>query len=162
MLNCSLRRKRTAREKNKHDKAKTAESRPSYRSGSRRSFLVYIAAILCHEPILAQPLGFVHGFASAVEQSAVQRAVGVVYLGDTVGISEINTSFFAGKQVDRIHVQRSFNFHLCAGNTTSVIVSCPTSKGHRCFDQRFLQIFSLLPDSQKLTAAVRFGWLFRS
>ena len=40
--------------------------------GSRRSFLVYVAAILRHEPILAQPLGFVHGFASAVEQPAVQ------------------------------------------------------------------------------------------
>ena len=45
--------------------------------GSRRSFLVYIAAILCYEPVLAQTLGFVHGFASAVEQSAVQRTVSV-------------------------------------------------------------------------------------
>ena len=65
-----------------------------------RRLLVYIVAVLFFEPILTQPLGFVLCAAGAVEKSAVQRTICVVYLWDAIGISEIDTAFFTGQQVD--------------------------------------------------------------
>ena len=73
---------------------------------SRRYFLVYIAAVLFYEPIFTQPLGFVPCTAGAVEKFATDRAVSVVYLRDTISISEINAAFLTGQHIDRIHVQQ--------------------------------------------------------
>ena len=64
--------------------------------GSRRSFLVYVAAILRHEPILAQPLGFVHGFAGAVEQPAVQRTVSIPNFRHAVFVLKFRVAFLTG------------------------------------------------------------------
>ena len=73
---------------------------------SSEAFLVYIAAVLFYKPIFTQPLGFVLCAAGAVEKSATERAVGVVYLRDSIDISKINAAFLTGQQIDRIHVQQ--------------------------------------------------------
>ena len=67
-------------------------------------FLVYIAAILFYEPIFTQPLSFGLCAAGAVEKFATDRTVSVVYLRDTISISEINAAFLTGQQIGRIHV----------------------------------------------------------
>ena len=72
--------------------------------------LVYIAAILLYKPIFTQPLGFVFCAAGAVEKPATERAVGVVYLRDSIGISKINAAFLTGQQINRIHVQQLLSF----------------------------------------------------
>ena len=72
--------------------------------GSRRSFLVYIAAILCYEPVLAQPLGFIHGFASAIEQSAVQRTVSIPNFRYAVFVLKFRVAFLTGHQVKLFHL----------------------------------------------------------
>ena len=72
----------------------------------RRHLLVYVAAILFYEPIFTQPLSFVLCAAGAVEKSATDRAVSVMYPRNPIGISKINTAFLAGQQIDRIHVQQ--------------------------------------------------------
>lgn len=72
--------------------------------GSWRSFLVYIAAILCYEPVLAQPLGFIHGFASAIEQSAVQRTVSIPNFRYAVFVLKFRVAFFTGHQVKLFHL----------------------------------------------------------
>ena len=71
---------------------------------SSEAFLVYIAAILFYEPIFTQPLSFVFCAAGAVEKFATDRTVSVVYLRDTISISEINAAFLTGQQIGRIHV----------------------------------------------------------
>ena len=71
-----------------------------------RRLLVYIAAVLFYKPIFTQPLRFVLCAAGAVEKSATERAVGVVYLRDSIDISKINAAFLTGQQIDRIHVQQ--------------------------------------------------------
>ena len=67
---------------------------------SSEAFLVYIAAVLFYKPIFTQSLGFVLCTAGAVEKSVVQRTICVAYLWDAIGISEIDTAFFTGQQVD--------------------------------------------------------------
>ena len=67
-------------------------------------FLVYVAAVLFYEPIFTQPLSFVFCAAGAVEKFATDRTVSVVYLRDTISISEINAAFLTGQQIGRIHV----------------------------------------------------------
>ena len=74
------------------------------------AFLVYIAAVLFYKPIFTQPLGFVLCAAGAVEKSATERAVGVVYLRDSIDISKINAAFLTGQQINRIHVQQLLPF----------------------------------------------------
>ena len=78
--------------------------------GSRRSFLVYIAAILCYEPVLAQPLGFIHGFASAIEQSAVQRTVSIPNFRHAVFVLKFRVAFLraSGKAVPSLHPSSLF------------------------------------------------------
>ena len=73
---------------------------------SSEAFLVYIAAILFYEPIFTQPLGFVLCAAGAVEKSATDGTVSVVYLRGSIGISKINAAFLTGQQIDHIHVQQ--------------------------------------------------------
>ena len=73
-------------------------------------FLVYVAAVLLYKPIFTQPLGFVFCAAGAVEKSATERAVCVVYLRDSIGVSKINAAFLTGQQIDRIHVQQLLSF----------------------------------------------------
>ena len=70
------------------------------------AFLVYVAAILLYKPIFTQPLGFFLCAAGAVEKSATERAVSVVYSRDSIDISKINAAFLTGQQIDRIHVQQ--------------------------------------------------------
>jgi hypothetical protein len=67
---------------------------------SSAAFLVYVAAVLFYKPIFTQPLSFGLCAAGAVEKFAVQRTICVVYLWDTIGISEIDTAFFTGQQID--------------------------------------------------------------
>ena len=92
-------------------------------------FLVYIAAVLFYKPIFTQPLGFVLCAAGAVEKPATERAVGVVYLRDSIGISKINAAFLTGQQIDRIHVQQlllpSF---MCQGAQRLLLYHVPSQK----------------------------------
>ena len=112
---------------------------------SSAAFLVYIAAVLFYKPIFTQPLGFVLCAAGAVEKSATERAVGVVYLRDSIDISKINAAFLTGQQIDRIHVQQlllpSF---MCQGAQHLLCVPCTVPKDHCFFDQRYAQKFSTL------------------
>ena len=128
MWNCSLRRKRTAKKKNKSDKPKPPRT-DHRRSGSRRSFLVYIAAVLFYKPIFTQPLGFVLCAAGAVEKFATDGTVSVVYLRDSISISKINAAFLTGQQIDRIHVQQlllpSF---MCQGAQHLLLYHVPSPK----------------------------------
>ena len=84
----------------------TAEDSSHFGEMSSAAFLVYIAAVLFYKPIFTQPLGFVLCAAGAVEKSATDGTVSVVYLRDSIGISKINAAFLTGQQIDRIHVQQ--------------------------------------------------------
>ena len=92
-------------------------------------FLVYIAAVLFYKPIFTQPLRFILCAAGAVEKPATERAVGVVYLRDSIGISKINAAFLTGQQIDRIHVQQlllpSF---MCQGAQRLLLYHVPSQK----------------------------------
>lgn len=106
-------------------------SEPPRKSGkvSSTAFLVYVAAILLYKPIFTQPLGFVLCAAGAVEKSATERAVSVVYSRDSIDISKINAAFLTGQQIDRIHVQQlllpSF---MCQGAQRLLLYHVPSPK----------------------------------
>ena len=91
--------------------------------------LVYIAAILLYKPIFTQPLGFVFCAAGAVEKPPTERAVSVVYLRDSIGVSKINAAFLTGQQTDRIHIQQlllpSF---MCQGAQHLLLYHVPSQK----------------------------------
>ena len=70
--------------------------------------LVAVAAILSYKPVFAQTLGFLKTAAFAVEEGTAHRAVGVVYLRNTVAILEALVSFFTGHQKKLF--QGSFSF----------------------------------------------------
>ena len=93
------------------------------------AFLVYVAAILLYKPIFTQPLGFFLCAAGAVEKSATERAVSVVYSRDSIDISKINAAFLTGQQIDRIHVQQlllpSF---MCQGAQRLLLYHVPSQK----------------------------------
>ena len=95
----------------------------------RRYFLVYVAAVLFYKPIFTQPLSFGLCTAGAVEKSAMERAVSVVYLRDSIGISKINAAFLTGQQIDRIHIQQlllpSF---MCQGAQRLLLYHVPSQK----------------------------------
>ena len=57
---------------------------PVVRELSLAAFLVYIAAVLFYKPIFTQPLRFILCATGAVEKPATERAVGVVYLRDSI------------------------------------------------------------------------------
>lgn len=65
--------------------------------------LIAVAAILPHKPVFAQTLGFLKTAAFAVEEGTAHRAVGVVYLRNTVAILEALVSFFTGHQKKLFH-----------------------------------------------------------
>ena len=102
---------------------------PVVRELSSAAFLVYIAAVLFYKPIFTQPLRFILCAAGAVEKPATERAVGVVYLRDSIGISKINAAFLTGQQIDRIHVQQlllpSF---MCQGAQRLLLYHVPAQK----------------------------------
>ena len=80
---------------------------------------MYVAAVLFYKPIFKQPLSFGLCAAGAVEKFATDRAVSVVYLRDTIGISKINAAFLTGQQIDRIHVQQLlFTMFVCKPHNT--------------------------------------------
>ena len=86
---------------------------------SSAAFLVYIAAVLFYKPIFTQPLSFGLCAAGAVEKFATDRAVSVVYLRDTISISNINAAFLTGQQIDRIHIQQLlFTMFVCKPHNT--------------------------------------------
>ena len=58
-----------------------------------------VAAILRNEPIFTQPLGFIFRSAGAVEQLAVQGAVGVTDFRHTVLILKFCVAFVTGHQI---------------------------------------------------------------
>ena len=93
------------------------------------AFLVYVAAILLYKPIFTQPLGFFLCAAGAVEKSATERAVSVVYSRDSIDISKINAAVLTGQQIDRIHVQQlllpSF---MCQGAQHLLLYHVPSQK----------------------------------
>ena len=59
-----------------------------------------------YKQIFTETLAFVVCAAGAVEKPATERAVCVVYLRDSIGVSKINAAFLTGQQIDRIHVQQ--------------------------------------------------------
>ena len=93
--------------------------------GSRRSFLVYVAAILRHEPVLAQTLGFVHGFASAVEQSAVQRTVSVPNFRYAVFVLKLRVAFLTGHQIKLFHLCIRPLFFVCQAHNALILPRMP-------------------------------------
>ena len=107
----------------------TAEDSSHFGEMSSAAFFVYIAAVLFYKPIFTQPLGFILCAAGAVEEPATERAVGVVYLRDSIGISKINAAFLTGQQIDRIHVQQlllpSF---MCQGAQHLLLYHVPSQK----------------------------------
>ena len=91
----------------------------SFGKVSSTAFLVYVAAILLYKPIFTQPLGFFLCAAGAVEKSATERAVSVVYSRDSIDISKINAAFLTGQQINRIHVQQLlFTMFVCKPHNT--------------------------------------------
>ena len=96
---------------------------------SSAAFLVYVAAVLFYKPIFTQPLRFILCATGAVEKPTTERAVGVVYLRDSIGISKINAAFLTGQQIDRIHVQQlllpSF---MCQGAQRLLLYHVPSPK----------------------------------
>ena len=75
--------------------------------------LVAIAAVLCYEPIFTEPLGFIHRSASAVEQLAMQRAVGVSDLRHSILIPKFCAAFLTGHQKELFHLCiRPFHFRV--------------------------------------------------
>ena len=124
MWSCSLQRKRTARKKNKPDKPRPPRARP-FMVGSWRSFLVYIAAILCYEPVLAQPLGFIHGFASAVEQPAVQRTVSIPNFRYAVFVLKLRVAFLTGHQIKLFHLCIRPLFFVCQAHNVLILPRMP-------------------------------------
>ena len=111
----------------------------SFGKVSSTAFLVYVAAVLFYKPIFTQPLGFVLCAAGAVEKPATERAVGVVYLRDSIGISKINAAFLTGQQIDRIHVQQLLFFIFGHVQTTQrlLLYHGLPPKDHCFFDQRY-------------------------
>ena len=107
----------------------TAEDSSHFGEMSSAAFLVYIAAVLFYKPIFTQPLRFILCATGAVEKPATERAVGVVYLRDSIGISKINAAFLTGQQIDRIHVQQlllpSF---MCQGAQRLLLYHVPSPK----------------------------------
>ena len=95
----------------------------SFGKVSSTAFLVYVAAILLYKPIFTQPLGFFLCAAGAVEKSATERAVSVVYSRDSIDISKINAAFLTGQQIDRIHVQQLlFTLFVCKPHNTQCLL----------------------------------------
>ena len=74
------------------------------------AFLVYVAAILRHEPIFAQSLRFIFGAAGAVEQLAMQGAVSIANFRHTVFILKLCVAFLTGHQIKLLHSASSFPF----------------------------------------------------
>ena len=66
---------------------------------SSATFLVYVAAILRYAPIFTQLLSFIFRSAGAVEQLAVQRAIGVTNFWHTVLILKFCVAFVTGHQI---------------------------------------------------------------
>lgn len=93
--------------------------------GSWRSFLVYIAAILCYEPVLAQPLGFIHGFASAVEQPAVQRTVSIPNFRYAVFVLKLRVAFLTGHQIKLFHLCIRPLFFVCQAHNVLILPRMP-------------------------------------
>ena len=111
----------------------------SFGKVSSTAFLVYVAAILLYKPIFTQPLGFFLCAAGAVEKSATERAVSVVYSRDSIDISKINAAFLTGQQIDRIHVQQLLFFIFGHVQTTQrlLLYHGLPPKDHCFFDQRY-------------------------
>ena len=124
--------------------------------GSRRSFLIYVAAILRHEPILAQPLGFVHGFASAVEQPAVQRTVSVPNFRYAVFVLKFRVAFLTGHQIKRSISASVLSFSCVRHTTFSFYHECrdcaidACTKKHSGFSERVC-----IDTQQKRSAGMR-------
>ena len=120
--------KRTPPRKPRLDKRIPPRRFPTWEASSA-AFLVYIAAVLFYKPIFTQPLRFILCATGAVEKPATERAVGVVYLRDSIGISKINVAFLTGQQIDRIHVQQlllpSF---MCQGAQRLLLYHVPSQK----------------------------------
>ena len=62
-----------------------------------------VAAVLTHEPVLAQPLGLFPAAADAVEQSSLQRAVRIADLRHSICIPERLPSFLSRHQTALLH-----------------------------------------------------------
>ena len=87
--------------------------------------MVYVAAILRHEPILAQPLGFVHGFADAVEQPAVQRTVSIPNFRYAVFVLKLHVAFLTGHQVKLFHLCICPLFFVCQAHNAFILPRMP-------------------------------------
>ena len=100
----------------------TAEDSPHF-SGAESSadFLVYVAAVLRYEPIFAQPLGFIFRSAGAVEQLAVQRAVGVMNFWHTVLIPKLCVAFLTGHQIKLLHFCIVLSVFMCQAHNAPIL-----------------------------------------
>ena len=66
-----------------------------------------VAAVLTHEPVLAQPLGLFPAAADAVEQPSLQRAVRIADLRHSICIPERLPSFLSRHQIALFHSFRA-------------------------------------------------------
>ena len=82
---------------------KVAEDSSLCREESSATFLVYVAAVLRHKPIFAQPLRFIFGATDAVEQLAMQGAVSIPDFWRTIFILKLGVAFFSGHQIKLLH-----------------------------------------------------------
>ena len=94
------------------------------RQGFYGSMLVAVAAVLRHEPIFTKPLGFVDGSASAVEQLAMQRTIGIPNPWHSVLIPKFCAAFFTRHQKELFHFCiRPFRFHVSGTQRTYSIMN---------------------------------------
>lgn len=103
-------------------------------------FLIYVAAVLRHEPIFAQPLDFIFGTAGAVEQLAMQGAVGVTDFWHTVLILKFCIVFFTGHQIKLIHDCIFLSVFMCQAHN-ALILSRTSSLYYWRLHQKAASIF---------------------
>ena len=88
---------------------------------SSAAFLVYVAAILRYEPIFTQSLGFIFRSAGAVEQFAMQGAVGVTDFRHTVLIPKLCVAFLTGHQIKLLHFCIVLSVFMCQAHNAPIL-----------------------------------------
>ena len=88
---------------------------------SSATFLVYVAAILRYEPIFTQLLSFIFRSAGAVEQLAVQRAIGVTNFWHTVLILKFCVAFLTGHQIKLLHFCIVLSVFMCQAHNAPIL-----------------------------------------
>ena len=87
----------------------------------RRLFLGYVAAILRYEPIFTQSLGLIFRSAGAVEQFAMQGAVGVTNFWHTALILKFCVAFLTGHQIKLLHFCIVLSVFMCQAHNAPIL-----------------------------------------